>query len=105
MVVKIIEQHKNSNFVIVKKDSKYVICENVNGEFIEIFDDFDMVDDYSSIGLIDGSSNYFIAKRNGEESIYEYKDGKFLKRTNAFKLIGVAGLIEGISNYFYGKKK
>jgi len=62
--------------------------------FDEIWDD----------GLVSGQSNYFIAKEDGKQAIYEYKDGKIVKITDDFDLIWHYGLVLGQSNYFIGSK-
>lgn len=67
----------------------------------QISDDFD---DIYSDGLAIGTSNYFIARKDDKEAIYEYQDGQVKKLSDDFDAIDPNGLVAGTSNYFVAIK-
>jgi len=81
------------SFEIREKNGKYAIF-NGDVQITEWFDD--IVED----GLVEGESNYFIVRKNGKESIYQYKDGIVQKITDDFDGVWSDGLVQGQSNFF-----
>ena len=96
-------EYDSKNYYLIQNPEKGIAICDENGKLISEW--FDDVLEY--VGLFQGESEYFVAKKNGKEAIFR-ADGKGVSRvSNWFENVLFYGLVEGKSPYYvaYSKTK